>query len=143
MKFSNLAVFATVAPLATSFAPTLNQRTFASKNVASVKSSKSCMLSMSIEFQAVLGAGVGSVGMALSGAATSTPTYVTGPSMTIAAETTTSSTQPPSSFKDAGMSFLVSLNEKEVKAAEKEAIRDAKVSVDMLQFFFLLFNQMV
>lgn len=139
MKVLSLAVLAGVAQSAAGFAPTANQRQLASKNVAFVKSSAASTYSraysrgaMSMELEAFLGAGVGYLGLVLSGAASTA--IVSGPSITILAQTAdraASSSQAPSAVKD-NVKMYDLLLAKEVKAAEKEARADAKVRIGIL-----------
>lgn len=148
MKLSKLAVLAVVAPSAAGFAPTANQRQSASKNVAFVKSSGASTYSrgaMSMELQAFLGAGIGSLGLVLSGlTATSTvlvsePVLISQPSITISSAQTTadgvaSSTRAPvMNIKD--LTAYEEKLEKEVEAIEKEAKKDAKVRIGI---FYLI-----
>lgn len=126
MKFSCVAALAVVAHPAAGFAPTANQRQSASTNVAFVKPSGPSTYGrgvMTMELQAFLGAGIGSLGLTLSGA-TST-VIVSSPSITMS---DASSTRAPSAVSD--VESLIKkelLLEKEVKADEKEAKVDAKV----------------
>jgi hypothetical protein len=127
MKFTTLVTLAVLAPLTTGFAPTLNQRQLGSNTnnqviVGNAARKSSSAISMNI--RSFLGAGAISLGLLTftgePSVAISTPSIVV--SAAVSLDEIVSDTQSPSALKTAEKML-----KEEVKLAEKEAKKDAKV----------------
>ena len=128
MKFATLVTLAVLAPLTTGFALTSNQRQLGSNNnsnqviVGNAARKSSSAISMNI--RSFLGAGAISLGLLTftgePSVAISTPSIVV--SAAVSLDEIVSDTQSPSALKTAEKML-----KEEVKLAEKEAKKDAKV----------------